>query len=166
MASFLSALEYPRSDDLMTPRSIVSSTSPAAHKSSHVPLEVAATSNVLGYEARRALIAGNRASEEPNGDMSIASIERGPVDDVGCTRNHSTRFCSDADIQYHEIISRFSPVVISLCQPIDSGSLFEFPLCNQGTPIVECQLAKKDSRSHRHQCSNDVGLISRAKHAD
>jgi hypothetical protein len=65
-----------RSDDLITPKSIASSMEPDASNNWPIPVDVAATSNAFGYEARKALIAGSKASERPNGDASIANIDR------------------------------------------------------------------------------------------
>jgi hypothetical protein len=92
----------------MTPRSMVSSTKPAALRSSQVPLDVAHTISDFGYEPRRALMAGSKASVGPNGDASITSIElAGLIDDVGCNRSHSNGLCLDVDSQDQNIISKF-----------------------------------------------------------
>jgi hypothetical protein len=69
------ALEGPLFGGLITPSEMVSSTSLQALSSSQVPLGAAATRYVFGYDARSVLITGTSASDCPNGDESIASIE-------------------------------------------------------------------------------------------
>jgi hypothetical protein len=61
---------------LIKPKSTISSIRPEAANNSEVPVDALTTSSALLYEARNERIAGSNASDRPNGDASIANIDR------------------------------------------------------------------------------------------